>query len=117
MSDVSNSQAILSPEDTPIGVAVRVGTLEKTQAEWFPKIDKKLDDISRNSASKEDIKRVEREIKDVTFVLDKKVDKTDFEKHKKDESKNRWVQNTLSAVFGVLLALLVTYIFNDIFRR
>ena len=51
------------------------------------------------------------------------VHRTEFNEHKEEVQKSfrelkrrTWVQNSLSAMFGAILALLISYVFKDLIR-
>ncbi|UNQ40958.1 hypothetical protein MPC38_06820 [Prescottella equi] len=64
-------------------------------------------------------KVVEPALKQINQKLDSMAYVTiaDFEKYKKEARKRSWRENSLSAVAGVLLTLLINYIWQDIIGR
>ena len=99
-------------EDSPAVLAYRVGQLEKTSADGFKALNAKLDAMSHNFATHKDI-----EVAKEQAELEHKAIYDEISDVKEDISalkKRNWVQNTLSAILGSVLALLVTYVVNDI---
>lgn len=71
-------------------------------------------------------KVVEPTLRDINAKLDNLsyVTQAEFEEHKieinqrfKETRKRTWVQNTVSAIFGAILTIIVTYIIRDVFNR
>lgn len=63
-------------------------------------ITRKLDSLTNNFVTKEHFAEIEDKIFDEIREI----------------KGRRWVQNTLSAILGVVLTLLVTYVINDLIR-
>lgn len=100
-------------EDNPAVLAYRVGQLEKASREGFKVIGEKLEQMSMNYATHKDIEVSKQQAK-----LEHNAIYNELEDVKSDIQvlkKKTWVQNTLSAILGAVIALLVAYAFNDIF--
>ena len=100
-------------EDSPAVLAYRVGELEKASRESFKIIGEKLEQMSINYATHKDIESAKNQAKMEHEAIyaeleDVKVDVLSLKK-------KTWIQNTLSAIFGAVLALLTAYAFNGIF--
>lgn len=119
MSKINNKPtAGISPqsgEDNPAVLAYRVGELEKASREGFKEISRKLENMSSDFATHKDIEGSKQQAK-----LEHDAIYAEIEDVKADVKslKNRtWVNNTLSAILGGILALLVAYAFNGIFYK
>lgn len=102
-------------EDSPAVLAYRVGELEKASREGFKQLSEKLELMSHNFATHKDIEVAKEQAK-----MEHEVIHAEFEDVKEDIKslkKKTWIQNTLSAVFGAVLALLTAYAFNGIFAN
>lgn len=100
-------------EDSPAVLAYRVGELEKASREGFKIIGEKLEQMSMNYATHKDIEVAKQQAKLEHNAIYSELEdvKSDIQSLKK----KTWVQNTLSAILGAVIALLVAYAFNDIF--
>lgn len=100
-------------EDSPAVLAYRVGELEKASREGFKIIGEKLEHMSMNYATHKDIEVAKQQVKLEHDAIYSELEdvKSDIQSLKK----KTWVQNTLSAILGAVIALLVAYAFNDIF--
>ena len=116
MSDSNRSIVNANPqtgEDSPAVLAYRVGELEKASREGFKDISIKLELMAGNFATHKDIEAAKNQAK-----MEHEAIYNELEDVKRDISalRNRtWVHNTLSAILGVVLALLTAYAFNGIF--
>lgn len=102
----------LQGEDNPAVLAYRVGQLEKSSREGFKALFDKLDQMSNTYATHKDIKAAKDQAE-----LEHKAIREEIEDVRREVGGMRhksWIQNTLSAVLGVVLALLTTYAINDI---
>lgn len=119
MSSKTNNQPIVNVnpqmgEDSPAVLAYRVGELEKASREGFKKLEEKLEAMSHNFATHKDIEIAKEQAKmehDAIYV-----EIADVKKDVRALQKRTWVQNTLSAILGAVLALLTAYAFNGIFN-
>ena len=116
MSDSNRSIVNVNPqtgEDSPAVLAYRVGELEKASREGFKIIGEKLEQMSMNYATHKDIEVAKQQAKLEHNAIYSELEdvKSDIQSLKK----KTWVQNTLSAILGAVIALLVAYAFNDIF--
>lgn len=101
-------------EDSPAVLAYRVGELEKASREGFKALGDKLEVMSLNFATHKDIETAKAQAK-----LEHEAIYAELEDIKDDINslkKKTWIQNTLSAVFGAVLALLTAYAFNGVFN-
>lgn len=118
MSSKTNNQPIvnvnpLQGEDSPAVLAYRVGELEKASREGFKDLAAKLEAMSHNFATHNDIEVAKEQAKyehDAIYAELEDI-KTDINSLKK----KTWIQNTLSAILGAVLAMLTAYAFNGIF--
>ena len=117
-SNKTNNQPIVNVnpqmgEDSPAVLAYRVGELEKASREGFKQVTEKLETMSHNFATHKDIEVAKEQAK-----MEHKAIYTEIEDIKEDVKsfkKKTWIQDTLSAIFGAVLALLTAYAFNGIF--
>lgn len=95
-------------------LAYRVGELEKASRQGFKEIGERLEIMSTNFATHKDIQlaKEQAKVEHNTIYADLEVIREDVETLKK----KTWMQNSLSAVFGAVLALLTAYAFNGIFK-
>lgn len=100
-------------EDNPAVLAYRVGELEKASREGFKIIGEKLEHMSMNYATHKDIEVAKQQAKLEHNAIYSELEdvKLDIQSLKK----KTWVQNTMSAILGAVLTLLIAYAFNDIF--
>lgn len=115
MSETNRSVVNVNPqvgEDSPAVLAYRVGELEKASREWFQKLSDKLEQMSSVFATHKDIEtaRDQAEMERKAIYEELNDIKQDVEKLQK----KTWIQNTLSAIFGAILAILVSYAINGI---
>lgn len=117
MSKTNNSPVVnVNPqmgEDSPAVLVYRVGELEKASREGFKQVTEKLEIMSHNFATHKDIEVAKQQAQ-----MEHKAIYSEIEDVKRDVrtlQKKTWVQNTLSAIMGAVLALLITYAFNGIF--
>lgn len=116
MSDSNRSIVNVNPqtgEDSPAVLAYRVGELEKASREGFKQISIKLELMAGNFATHKDIEVAKNQAKMEHETI--YVELEDIKEDIKTLKKKTWIQNTLSAVFGAVLALLTAYAFNGIF--
>jgi len=100
-------------EDNPAVLAYRVGELEKASREGFKIIGEKLEHMSMNYATHKDIEVAKQQAKLEHNAIYSELEdvKLDIQSLKK----KTWVQNTMSAILGAVLTLLIAHVFNDIF--
>lgn len=101
-------------EDSPAVLAYRVGELEKASREGFKNLSDKLEAMSHNFATHKDMevaKEYARMEHDAIYAELK-----DVKSEVQSSQKKTWVQNTMSAILGAVLALLISYAFNGIFN-
>lgn len=114
MSDTNNSPIVnVNPqigEDSPAVLAYRVGQLEKASKEGFKTISDKLESMGKNFATHKDIEvaKEQAEAEHKAIYLEIQDVKDDVSALKKKS----WVQNTMSAILGAVLTLLVAYAVN-----
>lgn len=101
-------------EDSPAVLAYRVGELEKASRAGFKGLSDKLELMSQNFATHKDIDtlKVQSKMEHDSIYQDISELRTEVLSLKK----RTWVQNTLSAIMGAILALLTAYAFNGIFN-
>lgn len=116
MTETNNTPtANISPlggEDSPSVLAYRVGQLEKASREGFKNVTEQLNSMSKNFVTYKDIETAKEQsrLEHEAIYEQIKVLKAEVKVMKR----RTWVQNTLSAVLGVILTLLVSYVVNDI---
>lgn len=95
-------------------LAYRVGELEKASRQGFKEIGERLEIMSTNFATHKDIQlaKEQAKVEHNTIYADLEVIRDDVQTLKEKS----WMQNSLSAVFGAVLALLTAYAFNGIFK-
>lgn len=118
MSSKTNNQPIVNVnpqmgEDSPAVLAYRVGELEKASRQGFKELGDKLELMSHNFATHKDIEVAKEQAKMEHEAIYSEIE--DMKEDVKSLKKKTWIQNTLSAVFGAVLALLTAYAFNGIF--
>lgn len=101
-----------NPDETPGVIAYRVGQLEKTQAEGFAALNAKLDVIASNFVTKGEMVAAQTAADKEHEVIYGRI--AENEKDINDLNRKRWVQNTLSAILGAVLAILVAFFFQNI---
>lgn len=111
----NNSVVNVNPqqgEDSPAVLAYRVGQLEKASRDGFKAMVDKLDNMASVFATHKDIEtaKVQAEMEHKAIYEEIQDVKKDVEGLKK----RTWIQNTLSAVFGAILALITAYAVNGI---
>lgn len=99
-------------EDSPAVLAYRVGELEKASREGFKNLGEKLEMMSHNFATHKDIEVAKEQAKMEHNAIYSEIEdlKSDIQSLKR----KTWIQNTLSAILGAVLALLITYAVNGI---
>ena len=116
MSDSNRSIVNVNPqtgEDSPAVLAYRVGELEKASREGFKQISIKLELMAGNFATHKDIEVAKQQAK-----MEHEAIYNELEDVKRDVhglQKKTWIQNTLSAILGAILAMLTAHAFNGIF--
>ena len=115
MSDSNRSIVNVNPqtgEDSPAVLAYRVGELEKASREGFKELGIKLELMTHNFATHKDIEttKAQAELEHKAIYEELQDVKKDVEKLQK----KTWLQNTLSAIFGAVMALLVAHALNGI---
>lgn len=122
MSNVAEEKR-MNVNDNPDVLAYRVGQLEKVVTEGLQAVNTKLDTYTAVFLTKVEAEQIQHTATTEHKRIEDKIDatRTDLEddvKTIRTEIKsmktNRWVQNTLSAILGVILTLLVSYAFKDI---
>ena len=116
MSDSNRSIVKVNPqrgEDSPAVLAYRVGELEKASREGFKEISIKLELMAGNFATHKDIESAKNQAKMEHEAIYNELE--DVKRDVRGLKKKTWVQNTLSAIFGAVIALLTAYAFNGIF--
>lgn len=100
------------PNNHPAVLARRIDELAKSNADGFHALNEKLDGLVHNFATKAEVALARKEahkeheaIREEIAVVDAKVEVI---------SKKRWVQNTLSAILGAVLTLLVGFFIANI---
>lgn len=113
----NNSVVNVNPqvgEDSPAVLAYRVGELEKASRQGFKELGDKLELMSHNFATHKDIEVAKEQAKMEHEAIYSEIE--DIKEDVRSLKKKTWIQNTLSAVFGAVLALLTAYAFNGIFN-
>ena len=116
MSETNKSVVNVNPqtgEDSPAVLAYRVGELEKASRQGFKTLCEKLENMSSNFATHKDIDvaKAQSKLEHDAIYAEIGVVKEDV----RNLQKKTWIQNTLSAVLGAVLALLIAYAFSGIF--
>lgn len=115
----SNMAAPKAPQDNSQEVlAYRVGQLETAFDKGITKLETKIDTITSSFATKVELEELESHATVEHKRIEKKIDDTKItlEGEMKSMKSSRWIQNTLSAIFGAVLTLLISYFFNDIVK-
>lgn len=113
----TNNQPIvnISPqggEDSPAVLAYRVGKLEEIVHDGFQQLYDKLDLMNSVFATHKDMSAAKAQTQEEHRAIYKEIG---YVKAQIKSLKQRnWVQNTLSAILGAVLALLITYAINGI---
>lgn len=113
MAETKTEQPLKGEDSQPV-LAYRVGQLEKSLTTGFQKLNDKLDVMSCTYATHKDVETAQHQAK-----LEHEAIYTEIEDIKLEidnMKKQKWVQNTLSAIFGAVLALLVSYAFTSLFK-
>jgi len=113
MPNTKSVQQNMNGEDSPAVLAYRVGELEKTSREGFKTLHSKLEAMSSQFATHADINSAKEQAKMEHDVIYSEIE--DVKNDIKLLKKKTWVQNTLSAILGAILTILIAYVFNDIF--
>lgn len=100
-------------EDSPAVLVYRVGQLEKASREGFKELGEKLEAMSHNFATHKDIEVAKQQAEMEHSLIYAEI--ADVRGDVKKLQGKTWIQNTLSAVLGAILALLTAYAFNGIF--
>ena len=100
-------------EDNPAVLAYRVGELEKASREGFKELGEKLEAMSHNFATHKDIEVAKQQARMEHEAIYAELE--DVKEDIKSLKKKTWIQNTLSAIMGAILTLLIAYAFNGIF--
>jgi hypothetical protein len=118
MSETNNSPTVnINPqqgEDSPAVLAYRVGQLEKSSREGFKALFEKLDMMSKNFATHKDIEVAKNQAEMEHKAIYEEIE--DVKKDVQSLQKKTWIQNTLSAIFGGVITLLVAYAVNGILQ-
>jgi len=101
-----------STEDSQPVLAYRVGELEKASREGFKSLSDKLENLSTHFATHKDIEVAKDQAQAEHKAIYEEIE--DVKEDVQKLQKKTWVQNTLSAIFGAILALLTAYAFNNI---
>lgn len=100
--------------DSPAVLAYRVGELEKASREGFKLLGDKLEMMSKTFATHKDIENAKNQAELEHQAIYGEI--KDIKEDVLSIRKKNWVQNTLSAIFGAVLAMLVAYAFNGLFN-
>lgn len=117
MTNKTNNQPIVNVnpqmgEDNPAVLAYRVGQLEKAAKEGFRAVTEELRTMGKNFATHKDIEVAKEQAR-----LEHEAIYREIEELKGDVMslrKKTWVQNTLSAILGAVLTLLLTYTISNV---
>ena len=103
----TNTEVPMKGEDTQPVLAYRVGQLEKSLTNGFQKLNDKLDVMACTYATHKDVEAAQTEAKLEHKAIYEEIEdiKEEIDKMKKQ----KWVQNTLSAIFGAVISLLIAY--------
>lgn len=107
-------EVIPNGDDSPSVIAYRVKKLEDLQAEGFKSLSKKLDDIASGFATKDDLIVAQKAADKEHEIIYERI--ADAEKDILAIHSRRWVQNTLSAILGAVIAILVAFFLQNIGR-
>ena len=97
---------------SPDTVAWRLGAVESELNSFKKEIVTKLDSMTTGFATHKDIETVKEQGKLEHAAIYEKI--ADVEREVQSIKKRVWVQNTLSAVLGAVLAILIAYFINGI---
>lgn len=105
----TDALSVLGDENSPAVLAYRVGELEKASRQGFKELSDKLESMTHNFATHRDIEVAKQQAK-----MEHEAIYTELEIVKDDVrslKKKTWVNNTLSAILGGVLALLIANAF------
>ena len=103
----TNTNQQIPGEDSPAVLAYRVGQLEKSTSAGFKALSAQLDKMSCTFVTFKDL--------DIAITNSNLVHDS-IKKDIKSIQKQKWIQNTLSAMFGAVLSLLISYAFTSILQ-
>lgn len=103
---------------TPEVIAWRVSQLEKTTSEGFKALNATIKEATSTFATNAKVDELVANATEGHERIEEKIDTVD--RHLRGEisalKRKSWVQNTLSAICGAVLTLLVAYLINDIVK-
>lgn len=97
-------------ENSPAVLAYRVGELEKASRQGFKELAEKLEAMTQTYATHKDMETVRTQAKMEHDAIRYEIDLVKDEVH--SMKKRSWINSTLSAIFGAVLALLVANAFT-----
>jgi hypothetical protein len=107
---------------TPDAIAWRMLNVERA----LDKVVDKLDTLASSFVTHKDLEDTKAQAKEEHAAITKKIDETKLELEQdiaqvsgevKALNRKRWIQNTLSAILGAILTLLISYAFLDLLGR
>jgi hypothetical protein len=113
MTETNNSTVNVNPlqgENSPAVLAYRVGQAEQAIREGFQAISLQLREMSDIFATHKDVAAVTAQAKLEHAALSEEIQ--DVKKDVEKLQKKGWVNSTLSAILGAIIALLVAYAVN-----
>lgn len=117
-------------DNEPLGytqdaIAWRVSSLETEVKTMRTEVIGKLDTMASNFVTHKDLEEAKAQAKEEHLVIEQKIDSTkntldqDINEVKLEVSalkRRNWVQNTLSAILGAVLAILTAYFLNGVIK-
>lgn len=101
-------------ESSQAVLAYRVSQVERAVSEGFKELKTEIKNMSTNFATHKDVEAIRRQAELEHSAIYEKIG--DVEKEVNGLKKRNWVQNTLSAILGVVLTLLTTYAISQLFN-
>lgn len=111
---------------TPDAIAWRMSRVEGEVSNLRTEIIGKLDSMASNYATHKDLEDAKQQAKDEHKLIELKIDTTraaldtkinDVQQDVSNLKKRDWIRNTLSAILGAVLALLISYFFNGVIKK
>lgn len=99
-------------KDVPAVLAYRVGQLEIAVANGLKEVNEQLSTLQHDFATKNELANIQRDAEREYVLIYQDI--KDTNKKIDEVTRKRWVQNTLSAILGAVITMLLAYFFNNI---
>lgn len=109
-----NGEDMPKDENSPAVLAYRVGQLEKASREGFKDLSNKIELLSNNFATHKDVEMAKNQAEAEHKAIYTKI--SEIERDVSMLKKRTWIQNTLSAILGAVLTILLAYTINGILK-